>query len=159
MRSAPVALVAVTLTLSPALLLSPALGAAKILKVPAAAAATTAASPEASPPPPVVGGGAGTPAYEGQLLRLAEILGAMHYLRHLCNSGEGDQWRDQMAALLDTEQPDEPRRRRMVDRFNRGYESFRSVYRECTPAATLASDRYLQEGARIAADITARYGK
>lgn len=92
-------------------------------------------------------------------MRLAEILGALHYLRHLCKADDGNTWRDQMQALLDSEQPTEERRQRMVDRFNRGYESFRSVYRECTAAATLASERYLDEGTRIAADITARYGK
>lgn len=150
MRSLFMALVAA------ALLHSPALSAAKILKVPVAAAAAATNTPAPAAP---TGPGAAAPAYEDQMLRLAEILGAVHYLRHLCQSGEGDQWREQMAALLDSEKLDEPRRRRMVDRFNRGYESFRSVYRECTSAATTASDRYLREGVKIAADITARYGK
>lgn len=99
------------------------------------------------------------PAYEEQLLRLSEILGAVHYLRYLCLNEEKNVWRAQMEALLEAEQPDATRRARMVDRFNRGYEGFRSVYRTCTPAATASADRYLQEGARIAADITARYGK
>ena len=47
----------------------------------------------------------------------------------------------------------------MIDHFNRGYESYRSVYRVCTDSARLAVDRYLQEGAQIAAEIAARYGK
>jgi uncharacterized protein (TIGR02301 family) len=141
----------------------PALAASKIIAVPSAA--KTAVAPAAIPPPaapapaPPTGGVPSAPPYEDQLLRLAEILGAIHYLRPLCQSGEGDQWRDQMDALLNSEQPDEARRRRMVDRFNRGYESFRSVYRECTAAAAMASNRDLQEGVKIAADITARYGK
>ena len=97
--------------------------------------------------------------YAAQMLRLSEILGALHYLRQLCNSGEGGRWRDQMEALIESEQPDELRKTRMVDRFNRGYEGFRSVYRTCTPAAELAVGRYMDEGAKIAADIAARYGK
>ena len=97
--------------------------------------------------------------YDAQMLRLSEILGALHYLRQLCNSAEGGVWRQQMEALLESEQPDEVRRARMVDRFNRGYETFRSVYRTCTPSAALAVDRYVDEGARIAADIVARYGE
>jgi uncharacterized protein (TIGR02301 family) len=140
----------------------PALAASKIIAVPSAAktAVAPAIPPPAAPAPaPPTGGVPSAPPYEDQLLRLAEILGAIHYLRPLCQSGEGDQWRDQMDALLNSEQPDEARRRRMVDRFNRGYESFRSVYRECTAAAATASNRYLQEGVKIAADITARYGK
>jgi uncharacterized protein (TIGR02301 family) len=90
--------------------------------------------------------------------RLAEILGALHYLRQLCNSGEGTLWRDQMRGLLDAETPDADRRARLIDRFNRGYESFRAVYLTCTPAATEAIDRYVDEGARLAGDITMRFG-
>ena len=118
-----------------------------------------AASAQEEPPPPPVLGPAEPPPYDRQLLRLAEILGSVHYLRELCKSGEGSTWRDQMQALLDSEQPDFDRRARMVDRFNRGYDSYRAVYRSCTPAATLTVERYMDEGARIARDITARYGK
>jgi uncharacterized protein (TIGR02301 family) len=97
--------------------------------------------------------------YEEQLLRLSEILGAIHYLRHLCDYDEKDTWRAQMEALIDAEEPDDLRRARMIDRFNRGHEGFRAVYRTCTPAAATSANRYLEEGAKIAADITARYGK
>lgn len=106
-------------------------------------------TPQAAPPPP----------YEDELLRLSEILGAVHYLRHLCKNDDGDVWRTQMEKLIESETPDEGRRARMIDRFNRGYESYRSVYLTCTPAAGEASERYLQEGAKIAGEITARYGK
>jgi uncharacterized protein (TIGR02301 family) len=97
--------------------------------------------------------------YEGQLLRLSEILGAVQYLRRLCESDEGSLWRDEMRAILDAEAPSPIRRARIVDRFNRGFDSFRSVYRTCTPAAIAAIDRYMEEGAKVARDITARYGK
>jgi uncharacterized protein (TIGR02301 family) len=115
----------------------------------AAIVAAQATTPDVAPPPP----------YEDQLLRLSEILGAVHYLGHLCKTEEGDVWRVQMEKLIETEDPDESRRARLVDRFNRGYESYRSVYLACTPAASEASERYLQEGAKIAAEITARYGR
>jgi uncharacterized protein (TIGR02301 family) len=99
------------------------------------------------------------PAYDPPLIRLSEILGATHYLRQLCGSGEGSLWRDQMQGLIDAENPDPERRARLVDAFNRGYQGFRSVYRTCTPAATLAISRYMEEGAKIAREVTARYGK
>ncbi len=83
----------------------------------------------------------------------------MHYLRDLCGAGEGTLWRDQMQGLIDAEQADGARRARLVDGFNRGYEGFKSVYRACTPAATTAIDRYMQEGAKIARDVAARYGR
>jgi uncharacterized protein (TIGR02301 family) len=127
-----------------------------LMLTPGAAHAATAAQKVPPPPAPAV---APAPPYEADLLRLSEILGAMHYLRGLCGAAEGNQWRDQMEKLLDTEQPDDVRRARMVDRFNRGYDSYKSVYLSCTPAATEASDRYLDEGAKIAAEITARYGR
>ncbi|MCB1501481.1 MAG: TIGR02301 family protein [Bauldia sp.] len=97
--------------------------------------------------------------YDAGLVRLSEILGATHYLRQLCGAGEGTLWRDQMQGLIDAEQADSTRVARLTDAFNRGYESFEAVYRSCTPAASLAVDRYVQEGARIARDIAARYGR
>jgi uncharacterized protein (TIGR02301 family) len=99
------------------------------------------------------------PAYDPQLLRLSEILGSVYYLRRLCGAAEGNMWRDQMQALIDAENPSPERRAKFVDRFNRGYQGFRSVYRSCTPAATVAIDRYMQEATKIVRDVTARLGK
>ncbi len=127
-----------------------------MLAVPGPAHAASAAQKVVPPPAPAA---IEAPPYEDDLLRLSEILGAMHYLRELCGAQESDQWRDQMEKLLDTEQPDDAARARMVDRFNRGYDSYKSVYLSCTPAASEASDRYLDEGAKIAAEMTARYGR
>ena len=99
-----------------------------------------------------------TPApFDNDLQRLAEILGALHYLRAVCNANEGQKWRDQMQALIDAEVPDGDRRRKIVASFNRGYRGFQQTYRSCTPAADLAIRRYLDEGARISREITARY--
>jgi len=100
-----------------------------------------------------------TPApFDNDLQRLAEILGALHYLRAVCGSDEGQKWRNQMQALIDAEAPGGERRRKIVASFNRGYRGFQQTYRTCTPAADLAIRRYLDEGAKIARDITARYG-
>lgn len=100
-----------------------------------------------------------TPApFDNDLERLAEILGALHYLREVCGSAEGQKWRNQMQALIDAEAPGGERRGKIVASFNRGYRGFQQTYRTCTPAADLAIRRYLDEGAKIARDITARYG-
>lgn len=124
----------------------------------AAALVAVLAAPQASFGQEILNVERPPPPYEDQLLRLSEILGAIHYLRHLCAYDEKEVWREQMAAILDAEEPEEPRRARLIDRFNRGHEGFRAVYRTCTPAAAASADRYIAEGARIAADITARYG-
>jgi len=99
-----------------------------------------------------------TPApFDTDLQRLAEILGALHYLRGICNANEGQKWRDQMQSLIDTEVPDGERRRKIVASFNRGYRGFQQTYRSCTPAADIAIRRYLDEGSKISREITARY--
>ena len=112
-------------------------------------------APEAPAAPPQIQGG---PApFEPDLMRLAEILGALQYLRTLCGANEGQKWREQMQALLDAEAPTAERRNRMVANFNRGYRSFQQAYRSCTPAANVAVRRYLEEGSKISREITARY--
>jgi uncharacterized protein (TIGR02301 family) len=99
-----------------------------------------------------------TPApFDNDLQRLSEILGALHYLRAVCNTKEGQKWREQMQALIDAEVPDGDRRRKIVASFNRGYRGFEQTYRSCTPSADLAIRRYLEEGAKISREITARY--
>ncbi len=95
--------------------------------------------------------------YDHDLQRLAEILGALHFLRGICGSNEGQKWRSEAQALIDAEAPAGERHDQMVASFNRGYRAFQLSYRTCTPAADFAVRRYLNEGARIARDITARY--
>ncbi len=95
--------------------------------------------------------------FDADLQRLAEILGTLHYLRGICGSNEGAKWRNQMQALIDAETPTGDRRARMVAGFNRGYNGFQQTYRTCTPAAIVAIRRYVEEGSKIARDLTARY--
>lgn len=95
--------------------------------------------------------------YDRDLQRLSEILGALHYLRNICGANEGQLWRDQMQALVESETQAGERRDRMIVNFNRGYRGFQQSYRTCTPAAQVAIRRYLDEGARLARDITSRY--
>ena len=95
--------------------------------------------------------------FDADLQRLAEILGALHYLRPICGANDGARWRNEMQALVDAETPGGERRRKIVASFNRGYRGFQQTYRTCTPAADIAIRRYLDEGAKIARDITARY--
>jgi uncharacterized protein (TIGR02301 family) len=95
--------------------------------------------------------------FDGDLQRLAEILGTLHYLRGICGSNEGGKWRNQMQALIDAETPSGERRARMIAGFNRGYNGFQQSYRTCTPAASVAIRRYIEEGSKISRDLTARY--
>ena len=74
-----------------------------------------------------------------------------------CGANEGQKWRTEMQALMDAEAPQGERRARMIANFNRGYRGYQQTYRTCTPAADYAIRRYLEEGSKIARDITARY--
>jgi uncharacterized protein (TIGR02301 family) len=95
--------------------------------------------------------------FDASLQRLAEILGALHYLRGICGANEGPKWRNEMQALMDAEAPGGDRRARMTAAFNRGYRGYQQTYRTCTPAADLVIRRYLEEGSKIAREMTARY--
>ncbi len=95
--------------------------------------------------------------FDGDLQRLAEILGSLHYLRGICGTNEGSKWRNQMQALIDAETPSGDRRTRLIAGFNRGYNGYQQTYRSCTPAASVAIRRYIDEGAKISRDLTARY--
>src|SRR5262245_17878261 len=86
----------------------------------------------------------GAAPYDRDLQRLAEILGALHYLRALCNANEGQKWRNEMQALVDAETPSGERRDKLVAGFNRGYRGFQQTYRTCTSAADLVIRRYLE---------------
>ncbi len=95
--------------------------------------------------------------YDERLLRLAEVLGALHYLRNLCGE-RSSTWRGDMQRLLDAEEPDTERRARLIASFNRGYEGYRANYSSCTDSATEAVARYMREGEKLAREIVVRYG-
>ena len=121
--------------------------AEKQQKVDQPAEETAPAPPEEKPAP-----------YDDRLLRLAEILGSVHYLRNLCNSPETE-WRQLMSALLAEETHNEPKRAAALTAgFNRGYRSFAATYTKCTPQAVAAEEKYRAEGATLATEITARFG-
>jgi uncharacterized protein (TIGR02301 family) len=95
--------------------------------------------------------------FEPGLMRLAEVLGSLHFLRNLCGE-KGDRWRVEMEKLLESENPDPERRARFIASFNRGYRSFSGTYTQCTPSATEAIARYMKEGETLSRDIASRYG-
>ena len=140
-----------------------------LLVLAAAAAAAPAAGPKPtpqanpsaspkSPPDAPVSPAERSPPYQPQLLRLAEMIGALAYLRDLCGAGDGEKFRDRMAALLDAEGTTETRRSLLAGAYNQGFRDYQTNYRTCTPAADAIVSRYLSETARIASEIAARYG-
>jgi len=138
--------------LGPASLAAP---AAPALPAKPAAAAPDAKAPdsEADKPPPRK-----PPPYEAQLLRLAEMIGALAYLRDLCGAGDGAAFRARLAALIQADGIGEDTRNLVAGAYNDAYRGYGATYRTCTPAAKEIVGRFLTETERLATDVAARYG-
>lgn len=101
-----------------------------------AAPAATRAAPDVKP-------------YDDKLMRLSEILGAVHYLRELCGANEGQYWRDRMRELTEAEGSSALRRAKLARAFNQGYRSYSRTYNTCSPSAQTAITRFLAEGTQL----------
>ena len=88
--------------------------------------------------------------YDDKLTRLAEVLGAVHYLRELCGATDGQLWRERMSEILEGEGATALRRAKLTRSFNSGYRSYSRTYQTCTPTAQTAISRFLAEGVLIA---------
>ena len=87
--------------------------------------------------------------YDDKLMRLSEILGAIHYLRELCGANEGQYWRERMRELMEAEGSSTLRRARLTRAFNLGYRSYSRTYNTCSPSAQTAVTRFISEGAQL----------
>jgi uncharacterized protein (TIGR02301 family) len=106
-------------------------------------------APEPEPPPP---------PYEPQLLKLAEIMGSLAYLRTLCAGKEAQDWRERMTALVEAEGRTPLRRERLTSAYNRGFRAYSVTHRACTDVSQEASTRLAAEGERLARVLAGRYG-
>ena len=120
---------------------SPAANAAQ----PTPAASPTPAQPDTPPP------------YEAQLLRLAELIGALTYLRDLCGDDDGAAFRAKFSDLVGAEGTTDARKELLAGAFNRGFRDYELTYRACTPVARAIVARFLDEASRIAKDVANRY--
>jgi uncharacterized protein (TIGR02301 family) len=116
--------------------------------------ALAAPAPAAPPAPPQ----APPQPYDGQLLRLSEILGALSYLTSICDPAQKDPFRVQMQALLDAEANVSPRREEFAGAYNRGYRGLASTYARCTDNARALIKRFRDEGVAITRQVRNLYG-
>ena len=128
---------------------------ALLLASPAWAQKAAVAKPE--PAQPAAPAEPAPPPYDPQLLRLAEIMGTLAYLRPLCAAPDGEQWRAKMAAIIDSEAATPARRQRLAGAYNHGFRGYEITYRTCTPNAEAIIARFLDEGTRLAHEIGNRY--
>ena len=87
--------------------------------------------------------------YDDKLMRLSEILGAVHSLRELCGANEGQAWRERMRELIDTDKGSALRRVKLTKSFNQGYRSFRRTYQSCNPQAQATLSKFVAEGVEL----------
>ncbi len=107
--------------------------------------------PKEAPPPP----------YEPEILKLAEIMGSLAFLGDLCavnvKSPPSAIWRAKAQELLANEETTPARKEQFTGRFNRGFNSYREVYRTCTANAETSRIRLLQDGAKLTREISSRF--
>ncbi|PZO01227.1 MAG: TIGR02301 family protein [Hyphomicrobiales bacterium] len=132
-----------------ALLTAASPGTVQAQQRPPAAAKPPEPAPAPEPPPP---------PYEPQLLKLAEIMGSLAYLRTLCAGKEAQDWRDRMSALIEAEGRTPLRRERLTSAYNRGFRAYSLTHRACGEGSQEASTRLAVEGERLARVLAGRYG-
>ena len=130
------------------------------LAMPAAALAQqgTGRTQPRSPEAPAVPAEPAPTAYEPDMLRLAEVIGSLAFLRQLCGGAEAPAWRARMAELLDAEGTTPGRRERLAGAYNRGFRGFALTYRTCTAAAEEATARLSADGERLSRILAGRFG-
>lgn len=98
------------------------------------------------------------PPYQGEVERLAALMGTLAYMRDLCGAGDGAQWRAKMEELLASEGSTPQRRDRLAGAFNEGLTGYAQSYRRCTPAAGVVIERSLDEASHLTRDLASRFG-
>ncbi|MFC6789221.1 TIGR02301 family protein [Methylobacterium komagatae] len=96
--------------------------------------------------------------YDRDLMRMAEVIGSLAFLRNLCAMPDAAEWPARMKALIEAEGITPARRDRLAGAYNRGYKAYALTYRVCTPAAHEATARFLAEGEKLSHALAGRFG-
>lgn len=94
-------------------------------------------------------------AQPGGITQLAEVLGAVHHLRALCGTNEGQLWRNKMIEMMGVVNPSETERQALIKHFNDAYYRYRNAYPNCTATAATQADTLMRDGQRIAEELAA----
>jgi len=92
--------------------------------------------------------------HSARLVRIAEIMGGLHYLRGICDKENNQVWRGNMLRLLDLEQPPQDVRERMVSRFNSYFDREKRSYSTCNRKTTREIKRLAGEGQQLTSELT-----
>jgi uncharacterized protein (TIGR02301 family) len=136
----------------------PVAGAILVATLAALLAGSLATAQPAQPPAPPASADSRPAALLDDLKRLADTLGALHYLRSVCVAGEGQAWRTEMQTLIEAEGTSKEWREQMTGSFNRGFRAYQDVHRTCTPATESLIRRHMTDGLALARDMKLRFG-
>jgi uncharacterized protein (TIGR02301 family) len=89
-------------------------------------------------------------SYRADMVRLAEVLGAVHLLRERCGGREGQMWRRKMLEMLDIEASRKKDRDMLVNHFNKSYYAMRVNHSRCSMRTISEMNAYIDEGAAVA---------
>lgn len=88
-------------------------------------------------------------SYRADMVRLAEVLGAVHLLRERCGGREGQMWRRKMLEMLDIEASGKKERDMLVNHFNKSYYAMRVNHSRCSLRTISEMNAYIDEGAAL----------
>ena len=87
------------------------------------------------------------------MLRLAEIMGALHYVQGLCDPANSEFWRDRMQEMLRLEKPSLEQKNALTLQFNAGYDAASTKFSSCTDEARTLASAKATEGEAIAQSL------
>lgn len=103
-----------------------------------------------------------TPPYEGDILKLSELMGSVAFLADLCPdmhdpAQNGEMWRQKAQSLLDTQAKSDILKALMAGAYNRGYQDYEVNYNACTDVARTGFSRDLSAINHLASALTRKY--
>ncbi len=87
---------------------------------------------------------------ERRLVKISEVMGALHYLRGACYRPERTQWRSEFDLLLKQYRPSTSLRNRMNDAFHGAYVYHQRNYAGCTQDTAYRASKMADDGERLA---------
>lgn len=86
---------------------------------------------------------------ERRLVRISEVMGALHYLRGACYRPERTQWRSQFDLLLKQYRPQIALRNQMTDAFHGSYVYHQRNFNGCNGNTAAEASILAEEGERL----------
>jgi uncharacterized protein (TIGR02301 family) len=87
---------------------------------------------------------------QSRMLQLAGILGSLQYVRALCQTSDGEFWRERMMEMIRLEKPSAEEIKELKLQFNAGYASAEQRFQACTDEAQKFASSTARQGEDIA---------